>query len=421
MKTPLRRLVIDVLVWVTMVVPLFIASDPLPASSPLSSTQLRVVGSVVFALALLLGRRVPFVGALLPVMLTTVAAGGLYAEQLVLAQIVLAFLLGRRTGGWSAPAQIVALVAVTLVAQTLTFGGRGWLEGGDSLVLQVVFPWAIGQYLRQQDQLASAGFELARRLEEEQARSASRERAQERTRIAGDMHDSLGHDLALLAVKAGAVQVVPEAPTHVRRAAAELRESAAATTIRLRQIIGVLRADDAPTLPHTDTIRSLVERATDQGMVVTLTEEGEDASVSDAERAAHRVVREALTNAAKHAPGARVDVDVVRTPELLRVRVVNAIGAAGTGDHTAGYGLIGLDERVRLAGGSLEAGAHDETFTVHASLPVAADGHVLPATAPVAHRALTEARQQFRRGMAVTSAVPVVLVVLVLLSLLVRT
>ncbi|MCQ0013143.1 histidine kinase [Actinomadura madurae] len=120
-----------------------------------------------------------------------------------------------------------------------------WFPSTVWLVLLGVLPWLVGRYWRQYQELLRAGWERAEHLENQQRIIAERERLRERARIAQDMHDSLGHELALIAVRAGALEVAADLGDRHRAAAAELRTGAADATEHLREIIGVLR-DDAP-------------------------------------------------------------------------------------------------------------------------------------------------------------------------------
>ncbi|MDQ8702003.1 histidine kinase [Streptomyces sp. LHD-70] len=204
----------------------------------------------------------------------------------------------------------------------------GWLTLLLTLATLAFVPWLAGRCVRQYGQLVRSGWELAARMEREQQVIADRERVRERSRIAADMHDSLGHELALIAVRAAAFEVDPDLPGDRQAAARELRESTAAATSRLRDVIGVLRTDAAPPFsPADETVAQLVERARESGLVVTLNASHGGPTLSPmTDRAVHRVVQECLTNAAKHAPGTEVTVAVERVGPLVRVRSVNPQG-----------------------------------------------------------------------------------------------
>lgn len=407
----------DVLLGLMAVGSLWLSEDPLPGHAWTSMTTLRVSGAVLLSVAAATWRRWPLLAAALPLALGTVVAGDVYVSQLMPAVILFAFLLGRRTSGHSARTQVAALIAVAAIALVLTPGhesGRDWFTAASTLLVMVVIPWTVGQYLRLQADLAAAGFELAARLEREHARSTEQERLRERARIASDMHDSLGHELGLLAVRAAALQVTADTNPALRQAAAELRESAATATDRLRQIIRVLRQDDerAPVDPLGGSVAALVERAATSGVDVRLeADDDAEAGLPDpTTRAAIRVVQEGLTNATKHAPGSVVRVSLHRTGEVVEVTVAN--GPAHGSRHRlagSGYGLVGLDERVRLAGGTLNAGPDSDGFTLTARLPVNTQQTASPAPATPPELALAGARQRLRRGLVTTFWAPAVL------------
>jgi signal transduction histidine kinase len=282
-----------------------------------------------------------------------------------------------------------------------------WLSLVSSAVATILLPWLAGRFVRHYDGLVRTGWELAERLERERDMVGERMRLLERSRIAGDMHDSLGHELSLVALRATALQVHPGLDASAREAAAGLRVSAARATEQLHEIIGVLREDggSAPVLPPGDTVAALVERAAAAGMAVRL--DGDLGSLPPmADRAAYRVVQEALTNAAKHAPGAPVTVRLGTERlgtdgEAARVTVTNAAPPAGplpgarSGAGSGGYGLVSLDERVRLAGGTLSTRPTGGGFTVTARLPITAGATV---SAPDSHRELALARRKVRRS-----------------------
>ncbi|WP_268832699.1 sensor histidine kinase [Streptomyces platensis] len=293
-----------------------------------------------------------------------------------------------------------------------------------TLLLNGVLPWLLGRYRRQYAELARTGWQLAERMEREQQAVAERTRLRERARIAGDMHDSLGHDLALIALRAGALEVDPRLDADRQAAAGELRAAAGTATERLREIIGVLRTEDenAPRVPADESVAGLVERARASGMTVTL-EQADDTGAGTLPamtgHALHRVVQESLTNAAKHAPGAAVRVRIGRAAGQVRVTVANPAGpgtpraGSGAGPVSGGSGLVGLDERVRLAGGTLRAGPGPEGgFTVSARLPTAggAAPECLARPEPsTSQRELAHARRQVRRRLRQMVAAPVAL------------
>jgi signal transduction histidine kinase len=390
----------DLLLWLAITVPLLLANESPEVQGllDLPLLWLKVTAVPVLAVAVVLSRRRPVLAAALPVALGLAATPELFTEHLMVAQVVLAFLLGRRTAKTQAGLLFVGGVCLAGLALAVVTPGASLSSAvpmTSIAVATVMLPWVAGRYFRQRDELVRSGWELAERLEHEQHLVGERMRLLERSRIASDMHDSLGHELSLIALRAAALQVNSALDERARRAAGELRESAAAATERLHQVLEVLREDGAaaPVLPSADTVGALVERAAAAGMAVTL--EGELGLLPPmADRAVYRVVQEALTNAAKHAPGAPVTVRL-RTDAAAGEAVVTVANAAPPaaalpGAAAGGYGLIGLDERVRLAGGRLDARPADGGFAVTARLPLtpAAAGtrHAAEHVVAVAHR-----------------------------------
>ncbi|MBP8534481.1 sensor histidine kinase, partial [Streptomyces sp. MK37H] len=208
----------------------------------------------------------------------------------------------------------------------------------------------------------------------EQRLIAEQARLRERARIAQDMHDVLGHELSLIALSAGALKLAPGLADGHREAARDIRARAAAAVDRLGEAIGVLRQepDGAPPEPGGADVAELIERASASGLAVRLRIDGEPGVLPpDVERAMCRVVQEALTNVAKHAPGAEATVHVRHTAEETGVRVVNgpASATAPVRSGGEGFGLIGLDERVGLAGGTFGYGPEAGGFAVRATFP----------------------------------------------------
>ena len=311
-------------------------------------------------------------------------------------------------------------VAVLGLPLSLLFGENAlgdWAELVTMLVFAGLSPWLLGRYVRLRGELARTGWRRAEEMESRQRLIADQARLRERARIASDMHDSLGHELSLIAVRAAALEVAGGLDDDQRGAAARLRTSAAAATERLREIIGVLREDAAPVEPVQGDLGELIARARASGLLIESTVDSAQAPPMVA-LAAHRVVQEALTNVAKHAPGAAVTVRVTSSGSRTDVSVVNAPPPAGPlpGAASGHRGLIGLRERVRLVGGTLQAGPRAGGFAVTAALPhdaapveespelrEAADDAVGQSTSA---RALELARRDVRRSLVQAIVVP---------------
>jgi signal transduction histidine kinase len=222
--------------------------------------------------------------------------------------------------------------------------------------------------------------ERARRAEAEQARHVAEARAAERARIAREMHDVLAHRLSLLATYAGALEYRPDAPPEqLARAAGVVRAGVHQALDELRDVIGVLRDDELTDAqrpqPGLADLTALVGESRDAGTCVDVVERitrPEDLP-GTVGRTVYRVVQEGLTNARKHAPGQPVRVLLDGRPgDRLLVELTNPIDAAevGVDGSGSGTGLIGLTERVRLAGGELDqAVSADGEFRLRARLP----------------------------------------------------
>ncbi|MGH3121959.1 MAG: sensor histidine kinase [Streptosporangiaceae bacterium] len=226
--------------------------------------------------------------------------------------------------------------------------------------------------------------ERAERAERERYLLAEQARAEERARLAGEMHDVVTHRVSLMVLQAGALRMTaPDEAT--RQAAEELRAAGCQALDELRDLVGILRtAPDGAEVPSTPGLAALVAESVKVGTPAELVEDGDPALASPVVgRTVYRIVRESLTNVRKHAPGTRVTVRVSYGPSQLRLTILNtppsravdasagpgvdAARLAGTG---SGLGIAQLRQRVELVRGTLRAGpSRDGGFCVEATLP----------------------------------------------------
>ncbi|ALG08852.1 histidine kinase [Kibdelosporangium phytohabitans] len=232
-----------------------------------------------------------------------------------------------------------------------------------------------GAWAQARRQVITSLRERIERAEAEQGRRILEARAAERTRIAREMHDVLAHRLSLIATYAGALEYRPDlAPEKVSDAAGVIRSGVHQALDELRDVITLLRdpaATDDPQrpVPALDDLPSLIEESRAVGTPVSVHGVVE-AVPGNTSRTAYRVLQEALTNARKHAPGQPVKIDVNGTPgQDLTIEVTNALSTSPTAIPGTGTGLVGLTERVRLAGGRLDHHVTAREFRLRASLP----------------------------------------------------
>lgn len=243
------------------------------------------------------------------------------------------------------------------------------------LLLAVAIGW--GLFARARRELVYSLRERAERLESEQRLRVDQAREAERRRIAREMHDVLAHRLSLLSVHAGALEFRDDAtPAEIGEAAGVIRSTAQSALDELRTVIGVLRDDSEdnivqPPQPTLTDLPALVEESRSAGMRIELKMDVDGDPPAAVGRTAYRVVQEGLTNARKHAPGTAVDVTISTDHDELRVRVANKRSVTPrTSTSGSGAGLVGLGERVSLAGGELEHGPDEHgDFVLVARIP----------------------------------------------------
>jgi signal transduction histidine kinase len=244
--------------------------------------------------------------------------------------------------------------------------------------LLVVPLWVAGHAIRTRQQRADAFEDRATRLEREQEAATRAAVEAERGRIARELHDVVAHSVSVMLVQAGAARhVLDTAPEQTREALLAVEASGREAMADLRHLLGVLNDDGeglalAPQ-PGIEQIESLVRRVGEAGLPVVLRIEGQPGPLPPGiNLTAYRIVQEALTNALKYAGLARTEVVLEYHTSELKVEVMDeGTGHYGREDGEQGRGLVGMQERVALYGGSLEAGPRLERgYAVRAWLPL---------------------------------------------------
>ncbi|NBE53307.1 two-component sensor histidine kinase [Streptomyces sp. YC537] len=321
----------------------------------------------------------------------------------VLAATVAVSLVEVVTGEPRAPVTMCAVIALfTVAAHTdrpttwrvglLTMAaltGTAMLSGPLAWYAQEnlgVFAWtgmaaAAGDAVRSRRAFVDAIRERAERAERTREEEARRRVAEERLRIARDLHDVVAHHIALVNVQAGvAAHVMDKRPDQAKEALGHVREASRSALDELRATVGLLRQTgdpEAPTEPAPGLARleELLDTFRNAGLPVDVASADENAPLPAAvDLAAYRVIQEALTNVHKHAgTGAKAELSVIRVGVNVEITVIDdGPGVGGPPESGGGHGLLGMRERVSALGGRLTAGArYGGGFRVHAILPVA--------------------------------------------------
>jgi signal transduction histidine kinase len=272
-------------------------------------------------------------------------------------------------------AALVASGGVSQAAQPSPGSTRDWLTtlAGD-LALAVV-PFLVGLALRQQRLRAEALEQLAVQLDREREERARAAVAEERSRIARELHDELAHAMSVIAVQADAAEgALARDPALVERPLLAIRDTAREALADMRRVLGGLRSGEQAQLapePGLARLGSLLEQTRAAGIEVDLRVEGEPVPLPPSlDLAAYRVLQEGLTNVRKHAAARRVEVVVRYGRDTVAVEVSDDGAGAGAGGGT-GRGLAGIRERVALLGGEFVAGPRARGFALRVTLPLA--------------------------------------------------
>jgi len=343
------------------------------------------LGLSVFAVlaggALLARRRFPVAGPAAAVLVIGLQAviwnhsvGYSFATFLV--ALIAAALFGMIGANWRG---FGGFVLVALVIELVV-----WLdpEGDPGDLFFVVplagFAWLVGFAFHERTRRTTELEERAERLERERETEARAAVAEERARIAREMHDVVAHSLSVMVVQAEAAEAMIDTdPQRARRPLSAVQQTGRSALGELRRMLGVLRemAEEGPALapqPGLAGLDALVEQVREAGLPVTLRVEGEPRPLPPGiDLSAYRIVQEGLTNALKHAGPARAEVVLSYGDDELALRVSDDGRGHDPDTDGAGHGLVGMRERVALYGGTLDAGpAPGGGYALAARLPL---------------------------------------------------
>jgi signal transduction histidine kinase len=348
--------------------------------APTSPLLFAIPAIVLLFVPLLARRRFPF-GAPAAVWVVAVVVSFVdgrlivFPAAAVVAGMAAALLLGTLRDDFQARVGLV----LTLTAAGILLYNKPNHTAGELVFVPVMFviAWTVGMALRARGEQAEAAEDRAERAELERETAARVAVAEERARIARELHDVVAHAMSVIVLQVGAVRHdLPEGES--RRALEDVERTGRSALAEMRRLLGAMRRDSddvefAPQ-PGLAALEPLLADVRRTGLEVELEVEGEPAPLPHAlDLSAYRIVQEGLTNVLKHAHASRADVRVVYAPDELRLEVRDDGRGNGASDG-AGHGLVGVRERVKIYGGDLVARPLDgRGFLLGARLPIVRD------------------------------------------------
>jgi signal transduction histidine kinase len=299
--------------------------------------------------------------------------GGLYVLGMATA-----FLLGNLRDALKARAGL----ALVLVGAATIIYNLPEHSAAEQVFIPLVFAisWLAGFALRERAEEAEAAEARAAEAERDRDLAARIAVAEERSRIARELHDVVAHAVSVMVLQVGAVRhKLPDGLAEDREALRGVERAGRTALAEMRRLLAAMRnGDDEVELgpqPGLDVLDSLADDVGRAGLPVRLHVEGEAFPLPRAiDLSAYRIVQEGLTNALKHARASHADVTLRYAPAELRIEVRDDGPGGATGDGR-GHGLVGIRERVKIYGGEMTAGAAPEGgFVLSALLPLAGDG-----------------------------------------------
>ncbi len=314
-------------------------------------------------------------GALTIASLLVSHSGGVPVE--VFLAVILAFYsVGahcEERGALLAGGSALAAIAAVDLARPGFYSGHGARPGA---WLAFAIAWLLGRELRRRRRQLGRLRERTAQLEYEREEKTRIAVADERGRIARELHDVVAHSVSVMVVQAQAGPRLLGEPEQADGVFRSIEATGREALVELRRLLGVLRTGDEQLAigpqPGLGSLRSLVEQLREAGLPVELRVEGEPLPLPPGiDLSAYRIVQEALTNTLKHAGPARAEVVVRYGASALELEVVDDGSGASASVNGSGHGLIGMRERVALYGGALETGTRNGNgYAVRARLPL---------------------------------------------------
>lgn len=329
---------------------------------------LPALSAPVFGLAVVLRRRYPATAGTAAAVLQSLTIA-LHGDPQIIPNAIAYLLALYALAVWTpTPRFLIGLgLAVATVAVPSSHGGRLLWAAASAVALSIA-----RQVIRDRDQRA----ELAERERDLAAREAV---AEERARVARELHDVVAHSVSVMVIQAQAGPRLLADPDRVREAFASIEASGKQALVELRRLLGILRTDeqaDRGPQPGLGSLQTLAEQVRRAGLPVEVSVEGEPRELpAGVDLSAYRIIQEALTNALKHAGRAEAEVRLRYGATALELEIVDNGSASPMQAPGLGHGLIGMRERVALYGGVLQTGARNgHGYAVRASLPLTAGG-----------------------------------------------
>ena len=375
-----RRHGFDALIVVAALVSALAAAFSDSADAPQSTQWFAVPAIALLPLPLLARRRFPFAA---PAAVWILGGGLSFADgrlatfngATLAAGLAAAFLLGNLSDAVQGRIGLaVAVGSAVIVVYNDPSNPTGEFV---SIPLMVTIAWLAGFALRERSVQAEAAEERARLAEFEREAAARVAVAEERVRIARELHDVVAHAMSVMVLQVGAVRHrLPRALAEDKDALADVEQAGRMALAETRRLLGAMRRDDELELapqPSLASLDALVEQVSRAGLPVRMHVEGEPFALPAAiDLSAYRIVQEGLTNALKYARATRADVTVHYAADAVELVVRDDGPGGGTGDG-GGLGLVGIRERVKLYGGEMTAGPAPgrRGFVLRTRLPLA--------------------------------------------------